>query len=591
MRRLVRTIGVVLLLSSGSLPALAAPEVTVSMSASPTELQVNQTFQLEVRAQVSGGSLDDLKLPDLADFEVLARQVSTPIQFSFGTGRGAHIQSTKIYTFRLRPLRAGTIELAPAEAKVDGKLYRSNAVTIRVSADGAPPQPAASPITSDRRVDPYAFLQTTIEPRDPFVGQQVTISVELYTRLQIAGRTVVPRKPATEGFWIHELPSPEFRPREVLVEGTPYRAYTLYRFAAFPQRTGKLEIGAPEVSFDTAGFGLFDPTERVERRGTATEVDVRPLPEPVPANVVVGKFELSAALDRTQVRTGDAVTLVATVVGTGNVHDVQIALPPMKGIRALDPRVEDNIEAPRGMLEGRRTYEWILVPEQPGEHIVPALEVASFDPATRAYTMLRSQPVAFTAAGNASAPAPSVALIGPPKTSSPDVTFGPIRTRSELKRSYAPIREKPWFTPALVAPSLLFVCFMLLVRIRRRLDQRQSRSMQSAVRGPLGRAEQHIKRGDAAEFYSEIAQTIVESLKLRLDEPVTGMTHPELRELLLQRGAPDELATRIIDELEGCDFARFSSAGTTVPEMTQCLGRTQALVERVDRVAWKGADT
>lgn len=580
-----------LLLSTGSVRAVAAPNVTVSMSASPTDLQADQTLQLEVRAQVSGGSLDDLKLPDLADFEILARQVSTPIQFSFGTGRGAHVQSTKIYSFRLRPLRAGTIELAPAEAIVDGKTYRSNALTLRISEEGAPPKPATSPVAPGTRIDPYAFVQTTVEPREPFVGQQVTIRVELYTRLQISGRTVVPRKPATEGFWVHELPSPEFRPRESLVEGTPYRVYTLYRFAAFPQRTGELKIGAPEVSFDTAGFGLFDPTEKVERRGTATAVRVKPLPDPVPDNVVVGKFKLSASLDRTQVRTGDAVTLVATVVGTGNVHDVQIPLPAIEGIRALDPRIEDNIEAPRGVLEGRRTHEWILVAEQPGDYVIPILEVATFDPETKTYTTLRSEPLSFTAAGNPVAPSPGDAVIGPVKTPAPDASFGPIRTRSDLHRSYSPVRQKPWFTSALVAPPLLFACLLLIGRLRRRLEQRQSRSMRAAVRAPLARAEQHIKRGDAAAFYSEIALTIVESLKLRLGEPVTGLTHTELRGLLSERGAPDDLTSRIIDELEGCDFARFSSAGTTAPEMTQCLGRTQALVERIDRVPWTGVNS
>ncbi len=590
MERIRRALWIAVAVCAASMPALAQPSVTVSMSANPTNVRRNQALELQVRAQVSGGSLDDLKLPDLGDFEIIAQQVSTPIQFSFSTGSGAHVQSTKIYTFRLRPLRAGTIELSPAEARVDGKTYRSNAVTIVVSGDGAT-DPDPTPSTPTTRLDPYAFLQTVVEPVDPYVGQQVTVTVELYTRLQIGGRSVVPKKPATEGFWVHELPSPEFRPREVLVDGTTYRAYTLYKFAAFPQRAGKLEIGSPEVTFDTAGFGLFDPTERIERRGAATEVDVKPLPQPVPSGVVVGSFRMRASLDRTQVRTGDAVTLVATVVGSGNLQDVQLTLPRIEGVRTLDPRIEDHIEAPGGQLEGRRNYEWILVAERPGEYTIPALELTCFDPSTGQYTATRSEPVYFTAAGNPIAAPPDSPLIGPRRTAAPDVSFGPVRTRSSLDRGYEPIRTRAWFTSALLAPPLLFLCMILLTNLNRRLEKRKSKSMRNAVRDTLHRATKHAKQGEATAFYGEIAQTILDSLKLRLGEPVSGLTHQELRDLLGRRGAPEDLTHRIIDELESCDFARFSSAGTTSAEMEQCLGRTHALIERIDRLEQLEAST
>ena len=44
-----------------------------------------------------------------------------------------------------------------------------------------------------------------------------------------------------------------------------------------------------------------------------------------------------------------------------------------------------------------------------------------------------------------------------------------------------------------------------------------------------------------------------------------------------------DLAHRLIEELEGCDFARFSSVGGSREEMKRCLGRSRALLTRLDR--------
>ena len=62
-----------------------------------------------------------------------------------------------------------------------------------------------------------------------------------------------------------------------------------------------------------------------------------------------------------------------------------------------------------------------------------------------------------------------------------------------------------------------------------------------------------------------------------------GMTHAELRVRLRELGADDELVERIIDELDGADFARFSASGASDDEMSRALSRTQALIDRLAR--------
>jgi uncharacterized protein YggL (DUF469 family) len=48
-------------------------------------------------------------------------------------------------------------------------------------------------------------------------------------------------------------------------------------------------------------------------------------------------------------------------------------------------------------------------------------------------------------------------------------------------------------------------------------------------------------------------------------------------------GFDDDLVDRVINELEGADFARFAASGVNQDEMQRCLQRTAAIIERVQR--------
>ena len=49
-------------------------------------------------------------------------------------------------------------------------------------------------------------------------------------------------------------------------------------------------------------------------------------------------------------------------------------------------------------------------------------------------------------------------------------------------------------------------------------------------------------------------------------------------------GFDDDLVQRVINELEGADFARFAASGVDTEEMERCLQRTETIVERIHRV-------
>ena len=574
--------------------ASAAPEVTVTLDVAPAEVRVGDTARLEVRVQARGGSIENLELDDLSKYpelEIVSHQTVRPIQFSFGFGAGVQKESSLAHIFVLHPTAAGTYEFAPAVARVDGKVFRSAPLTLVVRPAAGDPvggsDPTATPDAtvdaelSGARYDERAFLRTVIEPQDVYIGQQVNVTVYLYTRLRISPQSVMPGKPAMDGFWVHDDLITDLQSQTVPVMGTHYRAYVLQRSAAFPQRSGALTIGPPKVTFDVGGGSLFDAPERVQREGVPVTVNVKPLPQPGPVHAVVGRFTIDAWLDRTMADTGDAVTLRIDVKGIGNVQDLRIDLPPLLGVRTLQPAIRDQQQFQQRELSGTRSWEWILIAEEPGAHTVPPIELHFFDPEIEEYSTVTTPALTFTSIGTAKPSRPVIEpRDAPPKPEA--ATFGPIRMYSALTRGETPVREQGWFPWILALPPVLFILVVLGTMVRRRRTQRGA-TAEAVQRRLLRRAEDALQANDPRSFYDRIVASITHALDLRLDEPVGGLPHAQLRARLVAEGFDEDLVQRVINELEGADFARFAASGVSTDEMDRCRQRTVAIIERIQR--------
>jgi hypothetical protein len=611
-----------------------AQSATLQMGASRTSMVVGDTLVLEVRAEITGGAVQLFEPPDLPGFDVLSREVSTPMSFRFGFGGQTQVmQSSSVMTLQLRALRPGRFDLKPARMMVGGRRFLSNRLEIVVvpsgqapppdptqsgapvldptqsgttpPAPGDPTAPGAPPLApptgplDGAQFDSDAFVRTVIDKPEPYIGEQVTVTIYLYVRGGIRNAPAASREPSAEGFWVHDLLPPQrtLEATEQAVGGTTYRVYVLRRFAAFPLHAGELSIGPMTVDLQTGTiFDLFGatPQRTMHREGVSMPVRVRELPAAgrPSGDVHVGRFTVEASLDRPQAATGDAVTLTARVRGTGNLRDVHVTIPTIEGLSILEPQIKDQIDAPSDLVGGVRTFEWLVVPRRPGAFTIPPLGIATLDPTTGAYARAESSAITLTAAGNATPidppeTAPPSAGDAPVDDADPAAAYGPLRTDSALLRHVTPIHAQPWFPWALGGPPFLWLAVLLGSALRRRAAAKAGADApRRAVKGArkrLSRAESLARSGDARGYYGEVTSALTAVLGARLGEPTGGFTLGKLRAHLIARGMPEELATRIVEELEGAEFARFSAAGASPEEMDRTSDRVQALIERIDR--------
>jgi len=602
-------------LASGATPAgVRAQQVSVDiqMTATPAAAAVGESISLRIRADVSGAQPRDIELPDLSAFRVTSRRVSRPMQFSFGFGSQTQVvRSTIAYDLTISPLNAGRHQIAPAAIEVGGRTYRSEPLTIEVPGGATTPGGPAGPGAMAQQVDPrspptgtldgatydeQAFLRTTVSTSEPHVGEQVTVTVYLYVRGSIRAAPVIQREPNADGFWVHDL-LPANRTLEAqrqMVGGVYFNVYALRRFAAFPLSEGEHEIGPMSIAFETGSlFDIFS-TQRsgpVRRVGVSMPMHVQALPAAGrPAGEVsVGDFTIDARLDRTAAATGDAVTVTAEIKGTGNLKDVRLTLPERPGVRVLEPEVTDAITSPNDVVGGSRTFAWLVVPEEPGQHQLGPIILNTYSPSTGGYRRVSSAPLTLEAAGSAvagAAPSPEDdSLEASSEARLPQL--GPIRTESELLRNAEADELPTWLAAALAAPPLLYAIFLVFGLARRRLEEKGVRDAPARIargaRKRLTTAEGYGKNGDAGAFYGEIQKVLKDVLEARLGEAVGGFTYRALEEHLKGRGMDDDLSRRVVDELEGSEFARFSAEGAAPEEIGRCSERVGALLERIDR--------
>jgi hypothetical protein len=248
--------------------------------------------------------------------------------------------------------------------------------------------------------------------------------------------------------------------------------------------------------------------------------------------------------------------------------------------------IRDQPRLGDGKLSGTRSWEWILIAETPGEHQIPEITLHYFDPEAERYGSATTAPLSFTAIGSARSTQPAIqSATPPPKPQS--AAFGPFSMYSALRRGEVPVRSRSWFGWLLAFPPLAFGVVVLAVGIARRRERR-STTAGAVQRKLLRSARRALVNDDPRAFYDRIVSSITHALDMSLGEAVGALPHAALRTHLAEAGFDSDLIDRVVNELEGADFARFAASGVDKGEMEHCLQRTTAIVERVQRTKGRG---
>ena len=574
----------------------AGAELEVYQTVDRAEVGTEDTFRLTV-VTVNAPADAKLRLPELSKFEVLSNNPvsQTSIQV---TGSGAEIQRIQKQVLVLRPRSAGTFTIGPARLTVNGETTSTNTVEVTVRETPRVPDPGASPRSArdpfrdffggrfpDFPDDPFGrfpdmevpasesdlFIRTYVDKRSAYVGEQITLSVFVLSRVEISSvDTVV--LPRLEGFWSEDLESPsQLSGEHRVVNGVPYRAYLLKRKALFPNHARKLEIDPAKADITT---GYLFAGHRVHRVGNRVAVEVKPLPKAAPpgfASAQVGQWEVSREATPSTVKLGEPLTVRVILSGRGNLKNQtppRLEVPP--SFRLYDPTTTDEVKPRGGQYGGRRVQEYLVMPSQTGSFTLPEMSFAYFDPEKERYEVARAAAVTIQVEPAPLGVASASGVTGPPLPGDPQAAknvltadgMRPLRHEMNPRDGRQPVWARGWFVPAVLSPLGLWMGLGALGLVRARFGREDAQALRKrkarAARRRLKMAEKLRETGSAAAFYAEVDKAIIHLLEARFGEPVVGLTRDALDERLRAHGVSEEARRRVLSVLETCELGRFA---------------------------------
>jgi hypothetical protein len=383
--------------------------------ATVNENKIADTDRLQVTFTFEGTDIKKLRNftpPAFKDFRIFSGpNQSTSMQIINGV-----VSASLSYSYILLPNTTGTFTIGSASIEYDGGGYKTDPITVSVIKGTAKPKEENKQTVPDAEIAQNLFIRTIVDKNRAYLGEQITVTYKLYTRLNIAAQMSVSKLPQYQGFWAEEIEtSPNISFSTEVIDGKQFSVGVLKRAALFPTQSGILEVTPFELNvpvriqrkrnpnnvwddFFGDPFGRGETIEYLAKSNTA-RIEVLQLPEngkPESFRGAVGNFDFNVFLDKSETVTNEPISIKMKINGRGNIKLLEMPsfdLPT--GFERYDPKINEQINR-KGTISGLKEAEFLFVPRIAGIREIKPIEFSYFDPAKKNYVALKSQPLKIT---------------------------------------------------------------------------------------------------------------------------------------------------------------------------------------------------
>lgn len=614
-----------------------AQEMVFSAQASAQKVGTRDQFKVTFVLTNANGATD-FRAPDFNGFQIVGGPYqSNNTAYSNTNGQVSQTVSVNL-TYVLTPIRTGSITIGPAKVKFNGRDVASNAVTIqavngslaqqqrRQNADPfgddeddpfvmmqrmrqrmqqqmsqqqqsrqqqVQQQNSQLESMSEENVNKNIFIKVQVDKTNPHVGEQITASYKLYTRLAMS--VSLTGLPALNGFWSQDfqIANPP-KPTEEVINGQRYQVFLLKKSALFPQQDGTLVLDAAKAEgvvrviqqvkgrnpmANDPGFGSFfmdDPffnqdmfsgynykDVQVKLSSTPVKINVLPLPldkQPASFTGAVGNFTTSAQLDKNSLSTDDAATLTFTIKGSGNlklIGNPKIDFPAELGV--YEPQVTDTITSRNPAITGSKIFAYNMNPQTPGDYVIPSIKFSYYDAATGTY--------------KESATTPIKVHVTKGKHYNPNIAKATAITDiQDINKAafvsdnvHEPIASKPWYW-ILFGIGLAGLIALLLRKKQLEMYEGnqvlfKNKKANKIAWKRLAEARKLLPQQQHKAFYEEVSKAIWLYLSDKLNIQLSHLSKETMEDELEAKQVPIAQINRVKSLVLECEMALYSPSG------------------------------
>ena len=586
------------------LAVITAIAQTLTGSA-PSHVAVGEQFRLTYT--VNTQNVSDFRAGDIPDeLEVLIGP-NRSMQSSYQMING-HTSSTSsiTYTYIVSATKNGSFTIPPAHIVAGGKTIASNSLTIKVSGtasssrqrqqrddDGTELRDAGSHISGSDLFIKVSANKNRVHEQEP-----ILLTYKVYTLVSLT--QLRGDMPDLKSFYSQEVDLPQQKSFSLeTVNGRPYRTCTWSQYVMFPQMTGKLQIPSitfegivvqqnrnidPFEAFFNGGSGYIEVKKKIVAPGIEIQVD--PLPErPASFSGGVGKFTISAQLDKTETKANDPVSMRIIISGIGNLKLMkQPVINVPKDFDKYEPKVTDKTKLTHNGIEGSMIYDVLIVPRHQGQYEIPPVELTYFDTSENAYKTIKSEGFTLDVAKGSGAASVSDFSGQDLQEISKDIRYIKLGdTRQRPLDDFFFGSTAYWIS--LVILALIFITLFIVFRQRAidnaNVTKMRGKKANKVATKRLKQAAKLMQAGKASAFYDEVLRALWGYVGDKLNIPVEQLSHDNISQKLSERSVDDDTISLFIGALDECEFERYAP-GDPKGNMNKVYDKAMTAIERIE---------
>ncbi|HNX86827.1 MAG TPA: BatD family protein [Bacteroidales bacterium] len=599
-------------------------EIQLTGSARST-VAVGETFTLTYTLNAQGAGF---RGPNIQGFEVLSGpNTSTSSSIRSINGRTS-MTITYTYTYLLQATREGSFDIPAASVSVDRKTFTSNTLNIKVVKNAGGSSGASGHGSGGTQGGRNAgesgagsigagdvYVKAFASNANPLQGEGIVVTYKIFTKVPIA-QINISKLSSFSGFWSQNLMKENDKLQQTtqVINGEQYVVAEIRKIALFPLKSGRLVIDPLELECiaqvrkqtrTRTGDPFFDDffndsffssnIANVEKnlKSNPLVITVQPLPEsgkPLDFSGAVGSFTFQSELDKTRLKSNEAVNLKCTITGQGNLQLIDklgVTFPP--DFETYDPKVTSDIKTTATGVSGTQTFEYLMIPRKPGQFTIKPINFTYFDIGKKRYVTISSPAYNLTVEKGTGDGTAMVTYSGSGKE---DIQYIGSDIR-HIKDKRFPLSVKGYrffgstaFWLLLAIPLLLFIVFLLLWRklAARRSDAQLMKNLKATkiAKKRLAKADQYRKASDQEAFYVEISQALWGYLSDKFSIPVAELSIDSVQEALQKKDVKEAIIHQFIDTLNNTEFTRFAPGEKNV-NMERIYNEALEIISKIER--------
>ena len=565
----------------------AISQINFEAKLSKSTLGVNERLRVEFSINEDG---DNFSPPDFKNFKVVGGP-SQSIKNSWVNGARSY---SKSYTYFLSPIKIGTYSIGQAKIEVEGKLYKTLPLEIKVVSAVKNPNRENDPnYVSDSEI----YLVSEISKKSPYLNEGFSVVYKLYfsSNIGITNWREL-SSPRYTDFWSQNIDIDNYTIEEGAYKGKSFRFVTLKKTVLYPQKEGELiieplsldiTVQLPTNRRDFFGQRVTKPSQKVVTSGDKI-INVKPLPTNKPKNFngAVGSFNFVVKTSKRQLSVSEALELELQIKGNGNLKLFQLpklSLP--SSLEIYEPerieKISTNISGMKGSLRDLYT----IVPSKPGKYKIPKIEFSYFDLKLKKYKTISSNEININIDGEQWNNDTGNSINSKIKPKNTTVEFLPFKTKSKFVK----IKTDSFFNTNLFWSlfTVPFIISILIIIVMNYLYERRKFSNTHTSIQSKRLAKKHLheaksKLGSKKEFYESLDRALHNYLKSITLFDNSNYNKINIEKELKKRNIDADIIKSLNQLFNNCEMARYTPI--TNVEMESDYTTAFDIISKIDKL-------